>query len=162
MLLAAGEPSHINNAPNIDAHSLEGGTMGNRRDYELTIVLEADKPAIEEVINARRQKQAILAVQPLFVGRVSPWLAVTSDQMDGIFDACDAASGFDLAHAIFEKALSIPGKDYRQSFSFWNGEISDQLLLQPSLPKIEIICRNRLLRHARLKQWARFPGRSGL
>jgi hypothetical protein len=62
LLLAAGEPSHINNLCGVDAHSLERGTMSDRRDYELSVVLEADEPAIEEMINARSQKQAILAV----------------------------------------------------------------------------------------------------
>jgi hypothetical protein len=68
MLLTAGEPSHIDNPCSVDAHSLERRTMSNRRDDELSVVLEADEPAIEEMINARRQKEAVLAVQPLFVG----------------------------------------------------------------------------------------------
>ena len=92
LLLAAGEPAHIHNPNRINAHSLERGTMSNRRDYKLSAILEADEPTIEEMINARRQKEAILAVQPLFVGRVSPWLAVTGYQVHGIFDARDAAS----------------------------------------------------------------------
>ena len=62
LLLAAGEPSHIDNLCGIDAHSLEGGAMSGRRDYEFAVVLEANETAIEEMINARRQKQTILAV----------------------------------------------------------------------------------------------------
>ncbi len=36
--------------------------MSYRGDDELSAVLEADEPAIKEMIDARRQKQAILAV----------------------------------------------------------------------------------------------------
>jgi hypothetical protein len=62
LLLAAGEPSHIDNFCGVDTHSLEGGTVSGRRDYECAVVLEANETAIEEMINAWRQKQAILAV----------------------------------------------------------------------------------------------------
>jgi hypothetical protein len=60
LLLSAGEPSHINNLCGVYAHSLERETMSDRRDYEL--VLESNEPAIEEMINAWRQKQAVLTV----------------------------------------------------------------------------------------------------
>jgi hypothetical protein len=62
LLLAAGEPSDINNPRGVDAHSLERGTMSDRREYELSAVFEANEPAIEEMINARREEQAIFAV----------------------------------------------------------------------------------------------------
>jgi hypothetical protein len=92
LLLAAGEPSHVNNPYGVDPHSLERRTMSNRRNYELSVVLEADKAAIKEVINAWRQKQAILTVQPLIISRVSPRLAVTGYQVHGIFNASDPTS----------------------------------------------------------------------
>jgi hypothetical protein len=60
--LAASEPSHINDPCGVDAHSLERGTMSDWRDYELSVVLKANEPAIEEMINARRQEQSIFAV----------------------------------------------------------------------------------------------------
>ena len=66
--------------------------MSDRRDYELSVVLEANEAAIEEMINARRQQQTILAVEPLLVGRVPPRLAMTRDQMHRIFDTRYAAS----------------------------------------------------------------------
>ena len=55
LLLAAGEPSDINNPRGVDAHSLERGMMSDRRDYEPAIVFEADEPAIEKMINMWRQ-----------------------------------------------------------------------------------------------------------
>ncbi len=52
--LPAGEPSDINGLCGVDAHSLERGTVSNRRDYELAIVLEADESTIEEMVDTRR------------------------------------------------------------------------------------------------------------
>ena len=140
LLLAAGESSHVDNLRGVDAHSLEGWTVSDRRDDELSVVFEANEPTIEEMINARRQQQAIFAVESLFVGRVPPRLAVTCNKVHRIFDAGDAASCFDLAHPILEQALSIPRTDNRQPIGFSDGGIVDQLLLQLAFPKIEIIC----------------------
>ena len=55
-LLAAGKPSDINDPYNVDAHSLERGSMSHWRDYETSIVLESDETAIEQMINARGQE----------------------------------------------------------------------------------------------------------
>ena len=60
--LAAGEPSHVDNLCGVDAHSSEGWVVSDRGDYKFAVVLEANEPAIEKMINAGRQKQAILAV----------------------------------------------------------------------------------------------------
>jgi hypothetical protein len=46
--------------------------MDHRRDPQLTGILNADKAAIEQVIDARRQQQPILPVETLIVRRVSP------------------------------------------------------------------------------------------
>jgi hypothetical protein len=54
LLLTAGEPTHVNNLHSVDTHSLKRRTMSDRRDDELSPVFEADEPAIEEMINARR------------------------------------------------------------------------------------------------------------
>ena len=62
LLLAAGESSHIDDFAGLDAHSLERWPVSDRRDYELSVVLEAYEAAVEEMINAGRQKQAILAI----------------------------------------------------------------------------------------------------
>jgi len=60
--LAAAESSNIDNPRGVDPHPLKRGSMSYRGDDELSAVLEADEPAIKEMIDARRQKQAILAV----------------------------------------------------------------------------------------------------
>jgi hypothetical protein len=54
LLLAAGESTHIDRGGRVDAHSLEGGHVSDRRDYELAVVLEADEATIEEMIDAWR------------------------------------------------------------------------------------------------------------
>ena len=102
LFLAAGEPSHIDNFHGVDAHPLERRTVSDRRDYELSVVLEADEPAIKEMIDARCKKQSVFAVEPLFVGRVPPRFAVTRHQVHGIFDAGNAASGFEPAHSLLK------------------------------------------------------------
>ena len=53
LLLPAGESSHIDKLGRLNAHSLERGTVSNGGNYELAVVLEADKATIEEMINAR-------------------------------------------------------------------------------------------------------------
>jgi hypothetical protein len=92
LFLAAGEATYVDNLVGIDAHSLERRMVGDRRDYEVSVVFEANEPAIEEMINARRQEQAILAVKSLLVARVPPRLAVTCHQVHWIVDAGDTAS----------------------------------------------------------------------
>lgn len=59
LFLAAAEPSHIDNLRGVHAHSLERGMVSDRGNYERPVVLEANKPTIEEMINTRCQKQAV-------------------------------------------------------------------------------------------------------
>jgi hypothetical protein len=56
------------------------------------IVFEPDKPAIKEMIDTRRQEQAILAIEPFLVRRVAPWLAVTRDEVDRVVGARNTAA----------------------------------------------------------------------
>jgi hypothetical protein len=59
MPLAAGEPSHLDNLHRINAHSLKRGSVSDRRDYECSecsVVLKANEPSIEEMINAWSQR----------------------------------------------------------------------------------------------------------
>jgi hypothetical protein len=57
LLLAVGEHSDVNRPCGVDTYSLERRTMRDRGDDDPAAVFEPDKPTIEEVINARRQKQ---------------------------------------------------------------------------------------------------------
>ena len=127
LLLAAGEPSHIDDPCRVDAHAFERGTMSNRGDYELAVVLKADEAAIKEMINAWGQEQSILAVQSLLVRRVPPRLAVTGDEVHGVVDAGDAAAGFNPGHPFSEHTLSIPSPNDCPPFGFRNRRIGGKL-----------------------------------
>lgn len=66
--LTACKSSYVHNLTSVDAHSLKRLAMSNGGDYKAAIVLKADETAIEEMVNARSQKQTVLAVEPLLVG----------------------------------------------------------------------------------------------
>ncbi len=92
LLLTACESADIYILGRIDPHSLKRGVMRNWRNNHLTVVFKNDEAAIEQVVDARRQQQSVLAVQS-FIGRVAPWLSNGSgDQMNRIFHPCDPAS----------------------------------------------------------------------
>src|SRR3954453_16976408 len=59
--------------------------------------------------------------------------------MHRIFDVGDAASCFDYAHPIFKQALSISRAYNCKPVGFSDSGIVDQVLLQLTLPKFEII-----------------------
>lgn len=62
LFLAAAETSHVDDCRRVYAHLLEREMVSDRGNYERPVVLETNKPAIEEMINTRCQKQAVLAV----------------------------------------------------------------------------------------------------
>jgi hypothetical protein len=71
-LLATGKPSDVHCLRGVDAHPLQGRTMSHRRNYQPAIVLEANESAVEQMIDAGCQKQTILPIQAIFVGRIPP------------------------------------------------------------------------------------------
>jgi hypothetical protein len=50
------------------------------------------------MVDARRQQQSVLTVQPLLVGRITPQLGMARNQMNGIFDAGDPDVDRDALH----------------------------------------------------------------
>ena len=66
--------------------------MGHRRHQQPPVVPERDEPAIEEMIDRRREQQPVLAVEPLGVVAVAPRLAVAGAQVLGAVDPGDAAA----------------------------------------------------------------------
>ncbi len=68
LFLTAGEAADIDRTFDINAHALERRSIGDWRDDEFAVVVEADEPTIEEVIDAGRQEEAVLAVEPLLIG----------------------------------------------------------------------------------------------
>jgi hypothetical protein len=63
-LLAFSEAANIYHSLNLDAHALERSSVCNRGDNKAAVILEPDESTIEKVIDRRRQKQAIFAVEP--------------------------------------------------------------------------------------------------
>src|SRR5260370_27706762 len=76
--------------------------MCDWRNDKSAVVFKTNEPTIEQMVDARRQQQSVLTVQPLLVGGIAPRLPVARNQMNEIFDACDAAFGLDLSHSLFE------------------------------------------------------------
>ena len=59
--------------------------MCDWRNDKSAVVFKTNEPAIEQMVDARRQQQSVLTVQPLLVGGLTPRLAVARNQMNEIF-----------------------------------------------------------------------------
>src|ERR1039457_4819384 len=101
--------------------------MRDWRNNQSTVALETDESPVEEVVDAGRQQQSILAVQPFCVVAVTPWLAVASSQVKRIIYAGDPASALDLHDALFEEPLPTPRHDEGFAFGRRNGGVPVQL-----------------------------------
>jgi hypothetical protein len=67
-------------AAHVYPHARQRRLIGNRRDDEIAVPLEPDEPAVEQVVDARRQKEPVIAVQSLFVRfAIAPRLTVAGD-----------------------------------------------------------------------------------
>ena len=117
--------------------------MSHGRNDEPARVLEADKPAIEQVVNARRKKKAVLPVEPLFIRRIPPRLAMAGNQVGRVVNPGDAAALLNLTYPFLEEPLSAPRPD--ESFAIGGNDcrIARNLLLQPRFPHIQIVGRHR-------------------
>jgi len=62
--LALGESADVDDSLRLDPHTLKRGPMRNRRHDKVAGILEADEAPIEQVVDARRQQQAILPKKP--------------------------------------------------------------------------------------------------
>jgi len=83
-LLAAGERANVDCFRSVDTHAEQGWPVRHGRDDEPAAVLEADETAVEQVVDAGCQKQAVFTVEALLVAGIPPGLAVTGDQVNGI------------------------------------------------------------------------------
>src|SRR6516225_9605215 len=86
--------------------------MGDGRQNQPAVILKADEAAVKQVVDARRQKKPVLAVDALFVAGIAPRFAVTGYQMDRVGDARYAAAVFNLHLPVFEKPLAPPRPNY--------------------------------------------------
>jgi hypothetical protein len=85
----------------------------DRRQNQCSVILKADEAAVEQVIDTRRQQQAILAIQSLVIAGIPPRLAVTGDQMLDALDAGDSAALFERQDPLLEKSLPAARPDDR-------------------------------------------------
>jgi len=67
MSLARGEAADVHCTPRVDAHAFERGSVRDGSNDKIAIPFEPNEPAVEEVIDTGRQKQAVLAFEPFFV-----------------------------------------------------------------------------------------------
>ena len=100
--LALTEDPDVDSSRYLYAHPLQGWLVSDRGDDQISGIFESDEPAVEQVVNARCQQQAILTIQSLFVGRVAPGLAVAGEKVTDIIDPRDAATPLDSHHALLE------------------------------------------------------------
>ena len=141
--LPGRETTHVHDTGRFNAHSLERRPMSDRRKDQIAAIFKSDETTIEEVINVRSEKQSVLAVKALLIGRIAPWLAMACDQVCRIFHPGYPASDLNLTDSLLKKTLSSARPDDRLSVSFLNPLIVLELLLKRSLPIIKIISRNR-------------------
>src|SRR5260221_9584054 len=88
------------------AHALQRRPMSDRGDDEPSVVLKADETAIEEMVDAGREKEAVFTVEAFPVVAVPPRLAMTRTQVGGILHAGNSAPALNPHHALFEYALA--------------------------------------------------------
>src|SRR5215472_11875945 len=91
------------------------------------------------MIDAGCQEQAVFSVQTLFVGRITPGLAVACQEMIYIVHASDSATGFNPHNALLEKPLAAPCPHDRLPVCLVHRRIALNLLFQPLFPNVEII-----------------------
>jgi hypothetical protein len=73
--------------------------------HQVTVVLERDEPAIEEVVDVWRQQEAVAAVELLLVGGVLPRLDVAGAQVVQLSDPRDPARLLIEADVVLEESL---------------------------------------------------------
>ena len=66
-LLAFAKWADVDSAVGLYAHFVERGSVGDRGDNQPTVVLEANEPPVEKMVDTRRQQQSILPIQTFLV-----------------------------------------------------------------------------------------------
>ena len=101
--------------------------MGDGRNDEPSIVLEADEATVKEVVYTRGQEEPVLAIQSLLIRGITPGLAMARDEMNRVLNPGYPAPRFDFAHTILEDALPVPRPDDCQPIGFGHGGVIKQL-----------------------------------
>src|SRR5262245_26968475 len=93
--------------------------------------MEGDEPAIEQMVDRRREEQAVLAGQSLLIRAVSPGLDVAGSQMFRALDLGDTAALLDPLNPLAEQSLTSP----RENESFLLRRREPGIVLDPG-PKM--------------------------
>jgi hypothetical protein len=79
--LAVRERPNFDDPVGYHSHPIQGWDVSYRGDDQDSRIFKTDKAAIKEMVDCRSQQQPIFAVEPLFIARVPPGLAMASSQM---------------------------------------------------------------------------------
>src|SRR6185369_8171417 len=99
--------------------------------------MKRDEPAVEQVVDAWGEEQAVLTVQSFLVGAVSPRLAVTCAKVFQPADPSHATLRLERANALFEETLATPGQDKGFTLGVRERGIASDLIPQVLFPHRE-------------------------
>src|SRR5205823_14595578 len=95
--LRFSKPAHVHNAICDDSHLVHRVRMRNRTHEQFAVVLEGNKSAVEQMINCRREEQAVALEQSFAIVGFAPRFDVACNQMFGPIHACNAAESFEAS-----------------------------------------------------------------
>ena len=139
--LALRELTDIDGCLGVDAHAFERGMMSHRRNDQRAGVFKADESAVEQMIDRRREKKPVLAIQSLFVRGVPPRFAVAGDQVYRVGDSRNSAAALDLHNPLFEKPLAAASPDNGFPIRHRNCGVSLDPVLDLMLPPVQVVGR---------------------
>jgi hypothetical protein len=138
------ERSHVNRLPRWHAHPLQRRSIRYRRYNQFAIVLKADEPSVEQMIDTGRKQKPIVSVQAFVVCGIPPRLAVTGPQVRGIVNARNAAESLNRHHPLLEETLASPSGDDRLSVGKRNTDVSIHFGLNVVFPQFQVRISHRL------------------
>jgi hypothetical protein len=139
--LPFGEVTDVDRTSRLDSHPLKRGKMRYRRDDETAGMSKVDESAVNQVIDAGGQEQAVFTIEAFFVGCIAPRFAVAGDHVNRVVNAGNSASPLNRHHTLFEDALSTPRADDCFAVRFPDGCIGGDSLLKPVFPDIKVVAR---------------------
>ena len=101
--------------------------MRHRRYQQAAAVLKGDKRAIKKMVNARREQQPVLPIQPLLIIGVALGLQVACPQVFRPINTRHATIFLPLLHILPEPALPAARHDHLGFLSFLDAWVSGDL-----------------------------------
>ena len=139
MPLPLGEAADVQRLTRRHTHSLKRPEIGNRREHAPPRVFERDEPAIKQVIDRRREQQAVFAVQPFtIIIAVAPRLRMAGPQVSRIVDLSDAAPALDFRDSLTEQSLPSSRQDHGLALCLEHGTVAFDDVLQVMFPDLHV------------------------